>query len=436
VTAVTTEQPETTEAASPPAANRAAPGTKIAYFTGHFPQTTHTFFWREIQALESLGCQVDVISTRQPTIGQSDWRNQAARRTRYLTPFSRGGWVEAISGLFRTGLLRAISALIRSEGDLQTRFKRIGLLLVASRLGRWAARAGWQHIHVGFAENAADIAMLANRLTGINYSISLGHSIQDSGPNQKQKWSHASFGAAISRFLADEVVAHFGNQPPCPLYVAPRGIESRRFARAEPYAAPTDIEPIRLFSCARITPNKGPDLIIHAAAKASQSTGRAIEVRFAGGDSSPNQQYTRQLTELADSLGIGKRVAFLGPLTQPQVIAELHAADIAVIGASKTYKEGWGNAVAEAVAAGTPTVACRTGGVPETIDHGVNGLLAEPGNVDSLADCLAQLINDPHLAERLAHAGPRIIAQRFAPTGGASVLVQAMADAGRIRLAP
>jgi glycosyltransferase involved in cell wall biosynthesis len=67
-------------------------------------------------------------------------------------------------------------------------------------------------------------------------------------------------------------------------------------------------------------------------------------------------------------------------------------------------------ATLEAMAAGLPIVATRTGGTPELIEEGINGLTFDWADVDSLTGHLARLARDPELGRRMgaasrAHAG-------------------------------
>jgi len=57
--------------------------------------------------------------------------------------------------------------------------------------------------------------------------------------------------------------------------------------------------------------------------------------------------------------------------------------------------EGLPNAVMEAMAAGLPIVAFRVGGIPEIVEDGVTGILVDPGDVQGLADAIAQVAADP-----------------------------------------
>ena len=66
-----------------------------------------------------------------------------------------------------------------------------------------------------------------------------------------------------------------------------------------------------------------------------------------------------------------------------------------------SVKEGLPYAIMEAMAAGTPIIASRVGGIPDLIRSGESGLLVPPKNPDALADAIGQLIKDNALASRL-----------------------------------
>jgi len=67
--------------------------------------------------------------------------------------------------------------------------------------------------------------------------------------------------------------------------------------------------------------------------------------------------------------------------------------------------EPFAAAVLEAMAAGLPVVAPRSGGCAEAVRDGHTGLLYEPGNADDAAACVVQLLDDRGLAARLGAAG-------------------------------
>jgi glycosyltransferase involved in cell wall biosynthesis len=61
--------------------------------------------------------------------------------------------------------------------------------------------------------------------------------------------------------------------------------------------------------------------------------------------------------------------------------------------------------VLEAMAARTPLIASRIGGIPDMIEADISGLLVDPGDVPALRTAMARVIHDDELAERLAAAG-------------------------------
>ena len=72
------------------------------------------------------------------------------------------------------------------------------------------------------------------------------------------------------------------------------------------------------------------------------------------------------------------------------------------------------------MAAKLPIVGSRSGGIPELINHGENGLLFDPENADELVDCIQQLIVNKEQATKFARnayatvkniCNPEIVAQ-------------------------
>lgn len=94
---------------------------------------------------------------------------------------------------------------------------------------------------------------------------------------------------------------------------------------------------------------------------------------------------------LARELGLGDKVSFLGKLKNP-----LEALSIADLFLLPSESESFGLAALEAMACGVPVVASEAGGLPEVIRHGVSGMLAPVGDVDTMADYAAFLLDPAH----------------------------------------
>jgi glycosyltransferase involved in cell wall biosynthesis len=76
-------------------------------------------------------------------------------------------------------------------------------------------------------------------------------------------------------------------------------------------------------------------------------------------------------------------------------------------------RDGIPNVLVEAMAAGAPVVATNVSGIPELVEHEVNGLLVEPEDPRALADALLRLHDDPELTRRLTGNARETVSTRF-----------------------
>jgi glycosyltransferase involved in cell wall biosynthesis len=75
--------------------------------------------------------------------------------------------------------------------------------------------------------------------------------------------------------------------------------------------------------------------------------------------------------------------------------------------------EGVPQALLQALAMGKPTVATRTGGIPEVIVQEETGLLVPPRDSRALAQAMSRLARDAALREILSRRGPQLVASRY-----------------------
>src|SRR5205807_78220 len=80
-----------------------------------------------------------------------------------------------------------------------------------------------------------------------------------------------------------------------------------------------------------------------------------------------------------------------------------------------SHSEGSPNVLLEAMAAGLPVVATAVGGVPEIAINEENALLVAPGDSDSFAQALNQVLTDPELARKLGRAAAMHVSEKFSP---------------------
>jgi colanic acid/amylovoran biosynthesis glycosyltransferase len=78
----------------------------------------------------------------------------------------------------------------------------------------------------------------------------------------------------------------------------------------------------------------------------------------------------------------------------------------------------------EAMSTGLPVVASAISGIPELVEHEVDGLLVAPGDARAIARALARLAADPALRARLGHAARRRVLAEFDVESTAAVLAR------------
>jgi L-malate glycosyltransferase len=111
---------------------------------------------------------------------------------------------------------------------------------------------------------------------------------------------------------------------------------------------------------------------------------------------------------LAVQKGIHEDVLFLGK--QDQVQEKLAIADIMLM---PSELESFGLAALEGMACEVVPIATRTGGVPEVIEHGVSGYLADVGDVDTMAGYASELLNDESRLRAMGKAARAVAKARF-----------------------
>jgi glycosyltransferase involved in cell wall biosynthesis len=180
---------------------------------------------------------------------------------------------------------------------------------------------------------------------------------------------------------------------------------ARRAAWRSQHAVPRDA---LVFTCvAGLRPQKNHRLLLQAFAQAAPQLPDAL-LLLVGPPDRLDPAYAESLKSLAQELGLGQRVRFLG--SRADVPDILRASDVFVL--SSDY-EGNPLSVLEAMAAGLPVISTAVGGVPELVQHGATGLLVPAGDACSLAEAIAQLGCDPARRAAMGNAARQTARERF-----------------------
>lgn len=190
--------------------------------------------------------------------------------------------------------------------------------------------------------------------------------------------------------------------------VVPLGIEVSRFAEVSPEEA----KALRAAWCGepgrphvlfvgRLRYYKGLEVLLHALPALPE-----VHAVIAG--TGPMEGPWRRL---AQALGLGPRVHFLGEVPDARLPALYHAADLFVLPAT-ARAEAFGTVLLEAMAAGLPVVTTEVG-TGTTWVVGEAGWVVPPGDPEALAAAIREIVRQPDLARERAARGRERVRTQF-----------------------
>ncbi len=152
----------------------------------------------------------------------------------------------------------------------------------------------------------------------------------------------------------------------------------------------------------RLSPEKGFDVLVEAAARVAAHCPHAGFVLFGDG---PQRD---ALTHRVRQLGLGER--FVMPGFSGDLDRWLTSFDLTVL---PSFTEGLPNVVLESLAGRVPVVATAVGGTPEVVEDGVNGFLVPPGRPGPLARRILELLSDEPRRRQMGKLGERRVRSHF-----------------------
>lgn len=350
---------------------------RVLYLLRYHPTLTETFVYREIQALEELGYDVE-IGTLGP---RADGALQdIALRARVHTP---------PQGPLRSSLLRSLApslldASVRDALRSLRRDRPLRRALDALFLARLACEYPWVHVH--FCGEAAEWALAARRMGGPPYTVMV-HAVDLFKP--RRSMAELLRGATrvftiseYNRVLLRERYAVDATLLRCGVPIGE--------LRATPSTAP-----LRVVAVGRFVPKKGFELLI-----------QAIECAC----------FPVTLTLVSDIPRSfeSDRVRVLGLLPPAQVRELLLGASLLALPCRRAPDgdmDGIPVVLMEAMALGLPVLSTRLGGIPELVDEKV-GWLVEPDSVEALVQALGTIAQEPEERQRRGSRGPGRLQER------------------------
>ncbi len=218
-------------------------------------------------------------------------------------------------------------------------------------------------------------------------------------PERRRRAFHASEASALAR------AAHVIVTSPSTaiMLVADYGVPREKITIAEPGTDPSERatgsgsagDTVQLLCVGSVLPRKGYRVLVEALAGLPGPWSCTI----VGATDRDGEEADAVRAAIADA-GLADRVHLAGATSEDELAGYYHAADVFVM---PSLFEGYGMALAEAMARGLPVV-CTTGGAMADTAPDAAAIKVPPGDVASLRAALARMISDPELRGRLSDA--------------------------------
>lgn len=396
----------------------------FAYLLESFPDPTKTFVFREVAEAVRQGLKPHIFSVRTPSSEERAMYEGEALEVTYLPaePELRAQ-IDAARASFSSRQRKELSHWRGVKGDSNRAFEALWL-------GRELKARGIRHVHAHFAGLAARTAWLVRRLWGIGYSFT-GHADDIFSPERREislelLVKHARFVATETDYsrerLEQEFAAALGKT-----YRVFNGIGEESFASV-PISASTSEPPIML-SVGRLVEKKGFPALLEACARLQEQRVEFVLEIIGGGPMEP------ELRAKVVELKLEGKVILHGAKPQSFVRERLAAARMFVLAAQREGDGGSDNlptVIMEAMAAGRPVVSTNVAGIPEMIEPGVTGLLADGEISGRFAGTLRNYLCSSELAEKHGAAGRIRAREKFLVSESVHALALLLAQRGGV----
>jgi glycosyltransferase involved in cell wall biosynthesis len=396
------------------------------YLVRSWPRLSQTFIVNEVLAQEQLGTRLELYSLThsgerlvQPQVAAVD------AQVHYLDddrPGSRRAALGDHALVARSAPLAYVTTLLfaatrprltRGYATLST----LGCLAAAVRMSAEVHRARlrgapFDHLHAHFAHDPALTALLTSRLTGVPYSITAHARDLYQIPVSSLRTRARDATAVVTCCAAN--VDYLRSVLPAPLHprlhLIHHGVQVDRFVPAPRTDAGS---PVEIVSVGRLVEKKGFDDLLRACAELKNAFPATASFRLRIYGDGPMRA---DLTDLRDRLGLQEEVDLVGERDGSEILRAYQRADVFALTPCVTAdgdRDGVPNVIVEAMACGLPVVTTDAGGIAEAVRHGVNGLVATPRDVGTLARHLAELVADEPRRRAMGEAGRRMVEERF-----------------------
>ncbi|MGB7600480.1 MAG: glycosyltransferase [Candidatus Sulfotelmatobacter sp.] len=230
------------------------------------------------------------------------------------------------------------------------------------------------HIHVHHGYFGSWIAMVAARLLGISFSLTLhGSDLLLHGAFLDTKLKYCRSCLTISHYNRCYILDHFPAIDPHKVIVSRLGVDTLPAAKPSRRVVPTPSNSFRLLAVGRLHAVKGHAFLLRACSRL-RDAGLDFNCAIAG--EGPERQ---RLESLIRSYRLQGHVILLGHVVREEMEALYRDAEVVVL---TSLSEGIPLVLMEAMARGRIVLAPAITGIPELVIPGKTGFLYKPGDLE------------------------------------------------------
>ena len=395
----------------------------IAYIEQNFPGLTTTFIYREVFALQKLGFEVITFSVNSVPREELSAEAHPLLDSTYSirgTPWRKIAQAHLYFIVTRPLAYLATLFLVTAKinGSFTDRRRTLLHFIGGVYFAEISKKKNIQHIHAHFSNLNATMAMVISKLLGISFSFTAHNICFWERILLPEKIKRAHFVLAISHytrnFLIDQVPGCLRDHEK--IHIVHCGVPVNQFT---PQNITKSHQPLTILSVAQLAEHKGMVDLIQACLLLKQRQVPCI-CQIAG--SGPQHNFLKQL--IIEYM-LQDQVQLLGRIFQEEIKTLLSQADIFAMACKHGDNgkvDGIPVALMEAMATGIPCVSTTVSGIPDLIDHGINGFLVEEQDITGIADSLESLLTNPEMRITMGnHARKKIVDEFNIDTTSAQV---------------
>jgi len=379
----------------------------IAYLANLFPTATEGYVADEIRELRERGITVVPCSVRRAATTRDDALTSWVAETVYLQPLRltlllRAAWL----CLRELALLKKFlcRVLLRGKESPRKRVRALAHTLLGVYFAVLLKRFRVRHIHVHHGYFGSWIAMVAARLLGVEFSMTLHGSDVLLHPTYLDfKLELCQVCVTISEFNRQYILDRYPHVDPRKIVVQRLGVDC---GESTPPALQEKHDPFSLVMLAagRLHPVKDHAFLVRAC-RVLKNRGLKFTCLIAG-----EGQERRSLERMIRDFGLENDVRLLGQISREGMHNCYEMADLVVL---TSRSEGIPLVLMEAMAHGKIVLAPAITGIPELVSDGKTGFLYRPGSLEDFV-ARVEIINDTRSTlGGLRRAARQHVLQRF-----------------------